>query len=583
VLRAVSEEYRRGRARLRKTPGDKTAVPVERYAFTAASGAPGWQTQRGAHAETTSVPLRRRRRSQQISALTLPLAERGRRVAAALSAVTPAVLAGITYRLVLVAGTAMLLAGLLRIQEVFGGATDAAMPAWSEHLRWLEVLWLAPLPLALGLWLGWLIWGEPARRAPCGVAVPRLPSGDPVLLVFRFCARGQNVEVLRESVAAVRRAFAEYDVLGARYRIEVVSERALDLDGGVEVYIVPPTYAPPHGARFKARALTYLQAVTQPDPAAWHVYLDEESCVDARALAGIYAFVTHALRRAQRHHLSTPRLIGQGAILYEGGSAFFRGADALRTGDDLGRFRLQYALGAPIFGAHGSYLVVRGAEEPALSFDVGPANSITEDAAWALRAWARGWRFGWVRGYVHEQPPQRATDFIRQRARWLTGIRHVVRDASIPLRFRAILFGFVVLWHLSVLPLGIAIVALVTQTEPFTWARLPADFAWTAFVLAYLHGLDAQIRHRMRLRRAAGDARRLTAMGACARGLWFAARYVGECLLVLGVFWYALLEVAGVVYSFKPQDGFYVIKKPQVRSAAVPGAPRLMAKKEAVG
>src|SRR5262249_34930065 len=151
------------------------------------------------------------------------------------------------------------------------------------------------------------------------------------------------------------------------------------LDAEVRVYVVPPAYTPSHGARFKARALAYLQSITRPEPAEWHVYLDEESCVDTCTLSGIYAFVARALRRAERRHLPSPRMIGQGAILYEGGSAFFRGADALRTGDDLGRFRLQYALGAPIFGAHGSYLVVRGVDEPALSFDVGPANSITED------------------------------------------------------------------------------------------------------------------------------------------------------------------------------------------------------------
>ncbi len=501
----------------------------------------------------------------------------------------PGVLAGAAYRLALIAGTAALLAALAHVQDVFGGAPLGIPPTWREHIRWLEVLWLVPLPLALALWLGWLVWGELARRIPRGVTIPRLPSGEPVRLVFRFCARGQNVEVLHESVAAVRRAFAESDgAAGACYGIEVVSECPVAFDDdGVRVYVVPPAYAPPHGARFKARALAYLQSITRPELADWHVYLDEESCVEGGTLAGIYAFIARALARAKRRHLPTPRMIGQGAILYEGGSAFFRGADALRTGDDLGRFRLQYALGAPAFGAHGSYLVVRGVEESALSFDVGPANSITEDAAWALRAWSRGWRFGWVRGYVHEQPPQRTSDFIRQRARWVAGIRHVVRDRTIPRRFRVVLLCFVALWHLAVLPLGIALTALVTHTQPFTWARLPADFAWTAFVLAYMHGLAAQVRHRLRVRtppRRSGSApgRAAALAKACWRSLMFALRYAAECLLVLGIFWYALLEVAGVLYSFKPQDGFFVISKPRVRAALTRGASRLVGEKGAV-
>ena len=565
-----------------------------RLALALTNSAAGWPLAPtgGAAARAGSIPLRRRRRAAQISTEVSRWAARGRSVSHAVAAAAPGLLAGAAYRLVLIACTAALLAALVHVQDVFGVAPPGIPPAWREHIRWLEVLWLAPLPLALALWLGWLVWGETARRAPRAVAVPRLPSGEAVRLVIRFCARGQNVEVLHESVAAVRRAFAERDVAvgeHAGYRIEVVSECPVALDDDVQVYIVPPAYTPPHGARFKARALAYLQSVTRPEPADWHIYLDEESYVEARTLAGIYAFIARALARAERQHLPSPRMVGQGAILYEGGSPFFRGADALRTGDDLGRFRLQYALGAPVFGAHGSYLVVRGVEETALSFDVGPANSITEDAAWALRAWSRGWRFGWVHGYVHEQPPQRASDFIRQRARWITGIRQVVRDRTVPRRFRVVLLCFVVLWHLAVLPLGIALAALVTRTQPFTWARLPADFAWTAFVLAYLHGLDAQARHRLRVRAHAAPAasapasgRARTLIGRCGQALAFVLRYAAECLLVLGVFWYALLEVAGVLYSFRPQDGFYVIRKPRVRAELPQGLPRLVAEKEAV-
>ncbi|HEX8728600.1 MAG TPA: glycosyltransferase family 2 protein, partial [Ktedonobacterales bacterium] len=474
-------------------------------------------------------------------------------------------LRALTYRLTLLGMTVLLMVVLLRLQVLIGGVAPEPKTDWQYHVRWLEVLWLAPLPLAVTLWIGWFLFAETSQRPPDARPVPLMPPAlgcdmpTPARLVFRFCTRGQNSEVLRESVRSIHAAFASYTEATGPYTIEVVTEEWLDLDGLADVYTVPLGYETEHHSRYKARALTYLQQATRPSPADWHVYLDEESTVDAPLIAGIYDFIARARERALRHGWRSPHLIGQGGILYEGGSPFFRGADAIRTGDDLGRFRLQYALGAPIFGVHGSYLVTRGSEERALSFDVGAANSITEDAAWALRAWARGWRFGWVRGYLHEQPPQRTMDFVRQRARWLSGIRKVVRDRAAPRRYRLALALFTLLWQISVLPLGIALIAVATRTQPFTWARIPADFAWVTYLLAYLHGLDAQARFGRGHAARTGAAR--------------LARQALEWCLALGLFWYALLEVAGVLYSVRRTQGFFVIQKPRLTKTAVTRPP----------
>ena len=100
-------------------------------------------------------------------------------------------------------------------------------------------------------------------------------------------------------------------------------------------------------------------------------------------LLPVFTASSHAAAGTLDGRRPPARIIGQGAILYQGGHWFFRGADGLRTADDLGRFRLQYALGWPLFGIHGSYILVSGADNQRLSFDVGPANSLTEDAAWA--------------------------------------------------------------------------------------------------------------------------------------------------------------------------------------------------------
>lgn len=474
------------------------------------------------------------------------------------------------YRLVLLAATIALVGMLARVQSLSREPAGFAGLVWARAFRWLELVWLLPLPLALAQWLGWWIFAEAARPQHAhGRAAPlmRPCPGDlrcwPVRarLVFRICTRGDNPAVLRDTVAAIHTAIAAYGPGAGPYAIEVVSETAVNLDGQARVSIVPRGYVTRRASRFKARALTYLQAISTPGSADWHIYLDEESRVDAACIAGIYAFIRRANAGARRMRRSSARLIGQGAILYQGGRALFRGADALRTGDDLGRFRLQYALGVPAFGVHGSYLIVRGIEERALSFDVGRANSVTEDAAWALRAWARGWRFGWVRGYLGEQPPQSVMDFVRQRARWLSGIRVVACDGAVPLRFRFTLLLFVALWQISFLPVLVSIAALLLRIPPVGWERLPADFAWATFVLSYMHGLGAQA-VRSRPHSSAPGIQ----PGVPAPRDWLRCQLgrAAEVPLVLGLLWYALLEMAGVLYSLRPGQGFFVIRKPSL-------------------
>jgi hypothetical protein len=63
-------------------------------------------------------------------------------------------------------------------------------------------------------------------------------------------------------------------------------------------------------------------------------------------------------------------------------------ADAIRVGDDLSRFQLQYTyFHRPIFGAHGSFLLMNGDVENAVTWDLG---SLTEDYEFATLAWQKG-------------------------------------------------------------------------------------------------------------------------------------------------------------------------------------------------
>jgi egghead protein (zeste-white 4 protein) len=468
---------------------------------------------------------------------------------------------------------------LLWLQQLLG-AVPAHPTALQRGIQWAELIWLAPVPLSLALWLGWLLFAEAARPSPPATDVPLLRRKRrgvtlPVRLVFRFATRGDNREVLRESVAAVHMAFGRAAFTTGPYRVEIVTERVLDIadaTGLVATYVVPSRYATPAGSRYKARALAYLQAETHPQPEDWHIYLDEESVVDAAFVASVYRFIRRTLT-SRRGHRPTP-VIGQGPILYQGGHWFFRGADALRTADDLGRFRLQYALGLPLFGVHGSYLVLRGADDTRLAFDVGPRNSLTEDAAWALRAWARGYRFAWVEGYLREQPPQRLRDFVRQRARWLSGIRLVIQDAAVPRRYRACLAVFTALWQAAFLPFVVAVAALLGHVAPFVWMRLPADFAWAAFVLAYVQG--AHVQAVRPLPHAAPELGDQVAAHGRVRRVWDGTRHalpkvvarVSAWAMALCYIWYALIEALGVLFSLLPRAGFYVILKPALRRAA---------------
>jgi egghead protein (zeste-white 4 protein) len=471
------------------------------------------------------------------------------------------------YRCYLICFTGILTLLLLRLQAVLDHV-PARTSIWRTGVQWAELTWLAPVPLAIILWLGWFIFAEAVRPNPIPIRVPFITGNKglfayapakPVRLVFRFVTRGDNIEVLRDSVVAVHKAFAHYQQACGPYQIEIISECPVHLNMGVDfrtrIYVVPPRYTTQNQSRFKARALTYLQEQVRPHLEDWYIYLDEESLVDEKLLAGLYRFVERSLdfeTRAQhdrkKHHPAG--LIGQGAILYQGGNWFFRGADALRTADDLGRFRVQYALGKPWFGIHGSFIVIRGIDDARLSFDVGSANSITEDAAWALRAWAQGFRFAWVDGYLHEQPPQRVRDFVRQRSRWLSGIRAVLGDTKIPIMYRLCLGIFTGLWQLAFLPFLIAVVALFVHASPFGWMRIPADFAWATFTLAYLQGIDVQGKHSHPFLKK--------------KKLELQWKRVVSWLLVLCSIWYSLLEAAGVIYSLRPKQGFFVIQKPSL-------------------
>src|SRR5215469_3446680 len=235
------------------------------------------------------------------------------------------------YRAWLIGATTVLTLALFELQAVLDHV-HRSLSIWRTLVQWAELSWLSPVPLALILWLGWLLFAECVRGNPAPIDVPTLAARTgllafapkrPVRLVFRLVTRGENVAVLRESVSAIHRAFMCYPCATGPYRIEIVTEHPLTLliDPRTRIYVVPRDYVTPQRSQFKARALAYLQSQVRPGHEDWLLYLDEESLVDEHLLAGLYRFVRQTLQDEMqpRNKRRPPAgVIGQGSILYQG-------------------------------------------------------------------------------------------------------------------------------------------------------------------------------------------------------------------------------------------------------------------------
>jgi hypothetical protein len=147
------------------------------------------------------------------------------------------------------------------------------------------------------------------------------------------------------------------------------------------------------------------------------VYRDEESVTDGESLRHCMEFIRY-----------TPHHFGQGIILYNGegfwDNWYFTVADGIRVGDDLARFHFQNSVvHRPVFGVHGSFLMVNGEMEAECTWDFG---SLAEDFEFSQDAWRRGFTSGRIHGIVREQSPVNLRDFLKQRRRWFLGIVAIV-------------------------------------------------------------------------------------------------------------------------------------------------------------
>jgi beta-1,4-mannosyltransferase len=437
------------------------------------------------------------------------------------------------FRLAVVATLATVALSVQVGRDLVWGDGRAPVTAFEHVVSHLSVLWALPaIHAALSL-AGFLSYRGLPERVPPATPPPPCPKE----VSFRIVSRGTNADALRATVSATRREAA---AAGLRHRIEVVTDIAVELEPGPDlvVFLVPPGYRTANETGYKARALQYALERSDLPPDGWILHLDEESHPSRSLIRGM-------TRAIAEEEASGAHRIGQGAILYHrnlGSHPALTLADMVRTGDDLGRFHLQHRLGYTLFGLHGSFILVRNSVERVVGFDLGPEGSITEDAFWALCQMKAGMRCRWIDGYLHEQAPRSARDFVRQRRRWFAGIVRVVAFADTTAWLRAALALFTFLWATTWLALlyGYLQLALGLHTSPAV--ALLGDFSLATYITTYVIGLHVNLRQ-----------------GASRSRPRVVLLYVAQIAL-LPLF--AVLEALGPLTGLvKPERGFTVIAK----------------------
>ena len=359
---------------------------------------------------------------------------------------------------------------------------------WIEWMFYVFVaLWILPL-LTSGLGLAGMLWHKPRDTSDAGWVN--------VFVCWRVVSPGTNPEALFATVESIRVQMLRSPLFP--YIIEVVTDLPVPLPemDDVSHLLVPEDYETPNKSLFEARALNYaIQNSPLPDD-AWIVHLDEETHPTRSGVEGV-AMMIREEEEGGRHRKGSDRhRIGQGCILYNRDwktHPFLTLADTMRTGDDMGRFYLQYRLGRTLFGMHGSYIVVRNSVAKAMGFDLGPRGSLTQDAFWALVQMSTGRRPRWCDGYMEKQSARSLADFIKQRRRWFVGLLLVARYAPVPLKYRLAVGSATLIWTLSPLGLVFTVSQVFMGIDVQAVTRALANTAYASFIILYFIGLGLNL------------------------------------------------------------------------------------------
>mmetsp|Transcript_154263 Transcript_154263/g.268739 ORF Transcript_154263/g.268739 Transcript_154263/m.268739 type:complete len:1199 (-) Transcript_154263:119-3715(-) len=396
----------------------------------------------------------------------------------------------------------------------------------------------------------------------------RARKQEDFVMHFRYCTRGTNRQLVNDNLKLAKAVMFESGLPESRWCLEVITDNAIVSPGHgdqVSEVVVPESYVCPNGGKYKARALHYAIDARFKVPTGdqdWIIHLDEETQFDIHTVCAMY-------RHCQREHAAVASgrkklgNIGQGIIVYNYGTVpdcqLAGLADVCRVSGDFGKFRLSYELGRPIIGMHGSFVVCSQAVERLVGFDAGIAGSVTEDTYFALKAWGQvDARWSFIDGFMFEQSPFGALDFMKQRGRWFHGMYLTCTSTEIPLRCRVFLglFLFFNAWIQSTM-----------------WILFPVGVAWDSLGVSIPEQVSfslSQMRTLVNWGFLLGFCMSMTPYTGWAR--WLVQLWMTLTLQ----FCFALLELGGVIVGIglilTKSEEFHIVQKerPEGTSATSP-------------
>ncbi|RKO89675.1 glycosyl transferase family group 2-domain-containing protein [Blyttiomyces helicus] len=348
----------------------------------------------------------------------------------------------------------------------YTGYTDDVMWNWSCYWK---MGWLLPLPYTLICFFGLAL----PFRTPKFIYSPDMPKRRVDNLYILTVTKGDN----REAVYRAWNAHKHLERLHPCVRVHVLTDEPYFFEN-LNCYTCPKSFRTAN-SKYKARALEWYRQTMRYTEHDWILHLDEESVIDDESVKRVLEFIWFEKECTW----------GQGVIMYNQykywKNWFFTVADAIRVGDDLSRFALQYTyFRMPVFGAHGSFLLTNGAVENSVTWDLG---SLTEDYQFAMHAWDMGYKCGKVPGIIREQSPMDLIGFLKQRRRWYVGIRRLPNFLPKLWNFFWTLGIITLFCTLASFPLG----AIYHEKTP-RWFGLMKDFSFAVFVYLYLVGILVQ-------------------------------------------------------------------------------------------